>query len=138
MLDKLMHVAVGASLLGLVNIAIVLIDTAYLYMVNLLATIVSLACVGCYILYVTLLGFIDAKKLVRMAKGRFGSFEAARTEAEKLYEVLESLGGEATIDQLVKKTGYQEEDLLMLLVILRSMKYIDVSLETREKIKAKL
>jgi len=42
------------------------------------------------------------------------------------------------VDQLTKKAGYPEEDLLMLLIILRKMGYIDVTLETCEKIKAKL
>ena len=136
MLDTLIHIAVGASLLGLINMF--LIDTTYPYMVNFIATTASLACIGGYILYITLSNLMDTRKFFKMAEERFGSMEAARSEAEKVYKILDSLGGEATVDQLIRETGYQEEDLLILLVILRSMKYIDVSLETHEKIKAKL
>jgi hypothetical protein len=81
---------------------------------------------------------MQAGKFFKIVESRFGDIDAATDEAEKVYKVLDSLGGEATIDQLIEETGYTEEDLLLLLIILKGLGYIDVSVEGREKIKAKL
>jgi hypothetical protein len=122
--------------MGLINIF--LSNTQYPYMVNLIAVATSSAYVSGYVAFRVISGLMQAGKFFKIVEGRFGDIDAAIEEAEKVYKVLDSLGGEATIDQLIEKTGYVEEDLLLLLIILKGLGYIDVSIEGREKIKAKL
>jgi hypothetical protein len=132
----LVYIAVGVSLMGLINIF--LSNTQYPYMVNLIAVASSSAYVSGYVAFRVISGLMQAGKFFKIVESRFGDIDAATDEAEKVYKVLDSLGGEATIDQLIEETGYVEEDLLLLLIILKGLGYIDVSVEGREKIKAKL
>jgi len=132
----LVYLAVGVSLMGLINIF--LSNTQYPYMVNLIAVATSSAYVSGYAAFRVISGLMQASKFFKIVESRFGDIDAAIDEAEKVYKVLDSLGGEATIDQLIEKTSYVEEDLLLLLMILKGFGYIDVSIEGREKIKAKL
>jgi hypothetical protein len=122
--------------MGLINIF--LSNTQYPYMVNLIAVATSSAYVSGYVTFRVISGLMQARKFFKIVESRFGDIDAAIDEAEKVYKVLDSLGGEATIDQLIEKTGYMEEDLLLLLIILKGLGYMDVSVEGREKIKAKL
>jgi hypothetical protein len=122
--------------MGLINIF--LSNTQYPYIVNLIAIAISLAYIGGYVTFRVISGLMQAGKFFKIVESKFGDIDAAIDEAEKVYKVLGSLGGEATIDQLIEKTGYVEEDLLLLLIILKGLGYIDVSVEGREKIKAKL
>ena len=132
----LVYLAVGVSLMGLINIF--LSNTQYPYMVNLIAVATSSAYVSGYVTFRVISGLMQASKFFNIVESRFGDIDAAIDEAEKVYKVLDSLGGEARIDQLIEKTGYVEEDLLLLFIILKGLGYIDVSVEGREKIKAKL
>jgi hypothetical protein len=122
--------------MGLINIF--LSNTQYPYMVNLIAVATSSAYVSGYVTFRVISGLMQSRKFFKIVESRFGDIDAAIDEAEKVYKVLDSLGGEATIDQLIEKTSYMEEDLLLLLIILKGLGYIDVSVEGREKIKAKL
>jgi len=66
----LVYIAVGVSLMGLINIF--LSNTQYPYMVNLIAIAISLAYIGGYVTFRVISGLMQAGKFFKIVESRFG------------------------------------------------------------------